>query len=47
MVLGIGGVISTQYDKGIQRLETVIKNQPSNMEAITWLAEGYEAKGDK
>lgn len=47
LVLGIGGVISTQYDKGIQRLETVIKNQPSNMEAITWLAEGYEAKGDK
>lgn len=47
LVLGIGGIISTQYDKGIQRLETVIKNQPSNMEAITWLAEGYEAKGDK
>ena len=47
LVLGIGGIISTQYDKGIQRLETVIKNQPVNMEAITWLAEGYEAKGDK
>lgn len=47
MVLGIGGIVSTQYDKGIQRLETVIKNQPSNMEAITWLAEGYETKGDK
>ena len=47
LVLGIGGIISTQYDKGIQRLVTVIKNQPSNMEAITWLAEGYEAKGDK
>ena len=47
LVLGIGGIISTQYDKGIQRLETVIKNQPANMEAITWLAEGYEAKGDK
>ena len=47
LVLGIGGIISTQYDKGIQRLETVINNQPANMEAITWLAEGYEAKGDK
>ena len=47
LVLGIGGVISTQYDKAVLRLENVVKNQPVNMEAITWLAEAYEAKGDK
>jgi len=47
LVLGIGGVISTQYEKAVQRLEIVVRNEPGNMEAITWLAEGYEAKGDK
>jgi len=47
LVLGIGGVLSNQYDKAVVRLETVVKNQPANMEAITWLAEAYEAKGDK
>ena len=43
MVLGIGAVLSTQYAKAIQRLETVVNKQPVNMEAITWLAEAYEA----
>ncbi len=47
LTLGIGGVISRQFDKAVQRLETVVKNEPDNMEAITWLAEGYEEKGDK
>jgi tetratricopeptide (TPR) repeat protein len=47
LVLGIGGVVSTQYEKAVVRLENVVKNQPGNMEAITWLAEAYEAKGDK
>jgi tetratricopeptide (TPR) repeat protein len=47
LVLGIGAVISTQYPKAIQRLETVVKAQPTNMEAITWLAEAFEASGDK
>lgn len=47
LVLGIGAVISTQYAKAIQRLETVVHYQPLNMEAITWLAEAYEADGDK
>lgn len=47
MVLGIGGVISTQYDKAIERLTTVIKNQPNNLEAVSWLADAYAGKGDK
>lgn len=47
LVLGIGGVISNQYDKAIDRLQNVIKNQPGNLEAISWLADAYAGKGDK
>lgn len=47
LVLGIGGVISTQYDKAVDRLLTVLKYQPGNLEAISWLADAYAAKGDK
>ena len=47
LVLGIGGVISNQYDKAVDRLQTVVKNQPSNLEAISWLADAYAGKGDK
>jgi tetratricopeptide (TPR) repeat protein len=47
LALGIGGVISTQYDKAVSRLETVVKNEPANLEALSWLADAYAAKGDK
>jgi cytochrome c-type biogenesis protein CcmH/NrfG len=47
LVLGIGGVISTQYDKAVDRLQTVVKNEPGNIEAISWLADAYAGKGDK
>lgn len=47
LVLGIGGVLSTQYDKAIPRLELVIKKEPNNLEAVSWLADAYAAKGDK
>ena len=47
LVLGIGGVISTQYDKAIERLLKVQKSEPRNLEAISWLADAYAAKGDK
>lgn len=47
LLLGIGGVLSTQYDKAIERLNTVIKNEPGNLQAISWLADAYAAKGDK
>jgi len=46
MVLGIGGVVSTQYDKAIERLNKVIQQQPRNAEAVSWLAEAYAGKGD-
>ena len=47
LALGIGGVISTQYDKAVSRLEMVVKNEPTNLEALSWLADAYAAKGDK
>lgn len=46
MVLGVGGVISRQFDKGIERLNKVVKAEPGNLEAVSWLADGYAAKGD-
>ncbi len=47
LVLGIGGAISGQYDKAIERLQKVVKAQPQNLEAIAFLADAYAAKGDK
>lgn len=47
MVLGMGGKKSGQYDKAIERFNTVLQKQPGNLEAIFNLAECYELKGDK
>ncbi len=47
LMLGIGGMVSGQFDKAIERLLTVISAEPQNMEAILTLAEAYEQKGDK
>ena len=47
LMLGIGGVVSGQLDKAIERLLTVIQHQPANLEAVLTLAEVYERKGDK
>ncbi len=47
MLLGIGGVLSTQYDRAIERLTKVVNNQPRNTEAVSWLAEAYAGKGDR
>ena len=47
LVLGIGGYISGQYDKAIDRLTKVITTEPQNLEAIAFLADTYAAKGDK
>lgn len=41
-MLGIGGVISGQYDKAAQRFEKVAKAQPDNLEVWFKLAEAYE-----
>ncbi len=47
MVLGIGAVISRQFDKGIIRLNKVVSFDPTNLEAISWLADAYAGAGDK
>lgn len=47
LVLGIGGVISTQYNKAIERLKKVVDFDPHNLEAVSWLADAYAAAGDK
>lgn len=47
MMLGVGGYVSGQYDKAIERLQKVVAAQPDNLEAIAFLADAYAAKGDK
>jgi tetratricopeptide (TPR) repeat protein len=47
LVLGIGGVISNQYQKAIERLSKVVRFDPHNLEAVSWLADAYAADGDK
>ena len=47
MMLGVGGVMTGQFDKAIDRFKKVIDRQPNNLEAILNLAEAYEQKGDK
>lgn len=46
-MLGVGGVESGQFDKAIERLTTVVRHQPANIEAILLLAEVYQQKGEK
>jgi len=47
MMLGVGGYVSGQYDKAIERLKKVINAQPDNIEAVAFLADTYAAKGEK
>ena len=46
MMLGIGGVVSGQTDKAIERLLKVVQHEPKNLEAVLTLADAYERKGD-
>jgi tetratricopeptide (TPR) repeat protein len=46
-MLGVGGVESGQFDKAIERLTTVVRHQPANIEAILLLADVNEQKGNK
>jgi len=46
-MLGIGGVVSGQYDKAVERLEKVAKATPHDLEVLLMLAEGYERMGNK
>jgi tetratricopeptide (TPR) repeat protein len=47
MVLGIGAVISRQFDRATQRLSKVVAFDPNNLEAVSWLADAYAGAGDK
>ena len=46
-MLGMGGMVSGQYDKAIERLIKVAEHEPENVEAVLMLAEAYERKNDK
>lgn len=45
-MLGYGGIMTGQYDKAIERLSTVVKLEPDNVEAIFLLAEACERQGE-
>ena len=47
LMLGLGGILSGQLDKAIERLLVVAAKQPANIEVKLMLAEAYERKGDK
>ena len=47
LMLVQGSIYSGQYDKALSRLETVIRLQPSNIEAILMTAEIYERTAKK
>ncbi len=46
-MLGVGGIESGQYDRAIERLTTVVRHEPGNVEALLLLAEADQQKGDK
>jgi tetratricopeptide (TPR) repeat protein len=46
-MLGLGGIESGQFDRAIDRLTTVVRHQPANIEAILLLAEVNQQKGNK
>jgi len=47
LLLGKMSVQSGQLDKAIGRFETVLKKEPDNKEALYFLAQAWEGKGDK
>jgi tetratricopeptide (TPR) repeat protein len=47
LMVGVGGLVSGQYDKAIVRLQKVVTAQPQNAEAVAYLADAYAGKGNK
>ncbi len=47
MLLGRMSIQSGQFDKAVKRFETVLKVEPSNSEAMYFLAQAYEGLGNK
>jgi tetratricopeptide (TPR) repeat protein len=46
-MLGLGGLVSGQLDKAIERLTKVAEHEPGNLEVVLMLADACERKGDK
>lgn len=46
-MLGLGGMISGQFDKASDRLLKVVQHQPDNVEAMLMLADAYERQNNK
>ncbi len=47
LMVGVGGLVSGQFDKAIMRFQKVVTAQPDNAEAVAYLADAYAGKGDK
>jgi tetratricopeptide (TPR) repeat protein len=47
LMVGVGGLVSGQFDKAIVRLQKVVTAQPNNAEAVAYLADAYAGKGNK
>jgi len=47
VMLGRLAIQSGQFDKAVQRFETVLKLEPKNTEAMYFLAEAHKGKGNK
>ncbi len=47
LVLGVGGMVSGQFDKARDRFLKVVAHEPNNLEAIAYLADTYAALGEK
>lgn len=47
LVLGVGGMVSGQYDKARDRFLKVVEREPNNLEAIAYLADTYAVLGEK
>ena len=47
MLLGVGGLVSGQYAKALERFKKVVAAEPGNAEAVAYLADAYAGNGDK
>ncbi|MEO5968093.1 MAG: tetratricopeptide repeat protein [Ferruginibacter sp.] len=47
LVLGVGGMISGQFDKARDRFLKIVEKDPKNLEAVAYLADTYATMGEK
>ena len=46
LTLGRFSIMSGQYDKAVLRLETVLRNEPDNLETLIYIADAYRSLGE-